>query len=1556
MLDPTDLPRRRTWPISPTGDEQFLVDSDEGTLLVRRGPSVQRDLRLHAALEADGVARPTGWGVDADGTAWIARPWIAGRPLGEALVDAPAERVTAWVDGLLEALEALHAAGWVHRDVKADNVIVGDDDRVTLIDLELSDDAPHRRGAGSPGHLAPELLAGQDATPASDLFALGAMLALTLGGGDPGRVTTHFPRDDFWRASGADPTRVPDALSTLVRSCVRRRPHDRPASAHAARRLLTGVERPTPALRVPFATGRRAWITTWTRDALATPGLHVLLVDDELEVPEVVRAMHASFVALGHPTSLLAPDDVLAPDADTLLGRVTLTRLDDDRDDAALVASALATAAHAVIVAPSSLGPALEAAPATTRAWPAVDVDALAEVLDEIGGHVHTATARALAQDVHARTGGVWRHVDALVARAEELGVAVRGERAWDLLLDAFPADAEELVAERLDAEAAELAAVTAWLGALPSPEDAASLLTIDVDDAAERLVRLRRLVAVDRLPRIGAAAATQLDDGHHARLAERCVEHLRADAKHDAADELEARAGNLTSETTDALLRRADAARLAGRLASARRVAAALVRRAAEPTDTARAAALIARLDMAQSSSQRVATQLSATWGGVDTMPPEILVVLALAAQQSGDRATVADAAERLVADSDATARAWGRLARAHAAFLGGDADACLQDLDDLDEAPRECRVAAANLRGVALARSDAPRTEATAALRRALDEARDAGDVAGEARAQLNLADLHRRDGDVRAEHARLVEASQAFARAGHVSGRAVALNNLGVLQRDLGDTIQARALLDEALALRRRASDRGGHVVSSISRMLATLDAGAVHDAIRDGRRAVDDAEAAGAAHHARFARTRLAWALALAGRIDEAREALAGGEEDTAAEAVARALLAHAGNRADEARTWSARAVERSRGGGRRAETLRAASLALTWTPDHGAARDLWAAAAELSPTHRAEAAWRLTRSTADVHDLEEWADAFARAGRNDLLRVVQLEIAARHDARGDVKRRRTALAAAAECIDALVDGLDEGERAATLARLDELAGARPTAADDGPLDLGWFVSCNRRMATETDLDGLLASIVDMALGVTGAQRGLIVLLDDAGEIDVHAARGLGGDDTAEHISRTLVRRAVEQGAPLVTTDALSDDRFAASASIPRFHLRSVLCVPLPASDEVRGALYVDDADATDMFDDADVAVLAALADQAALAVTQRRRAERIEGLTEALSRRVAEQEEELVRSRRMLRRTGRAAPVAGIVGESEAMQRVFHLIERLGPTDLPVLVTGPSGSGKDLVARALHTRSPRADQPLIVENVAAIPATLLESEFFGHARGAFTGADRARTGLFKEADGGTFVLDEIGEMPLELQAKLLRVLESGEYRPIGARATETTDARIVAATHRDLRERVAEGTFREDLFYRLNVAEIRVPSLTERVDDVPLLAEHGLARLNAKHGTSKRLAADVVEALAARDWPGQVRELFNEVARLYYLCGETLDDTSWIRAATPLANATSDTFDLATLERATIERALEACDGGKERAAQLLGISRAGLYAKLKRYAEADGGQ
>jgi two-component system response regulator AtoC len=335
---------------------------------------------------------------------------------------------------------------------------------------------------------------------------------------------------------------------------------------------------------------------------------------------------------------------------------------------------------------------------------------------------------------------------------------------------------------------------------------------------------------------------------------------------------------------------------------------------------------------------------------------------------------------------------------------------------------------------------------------------------------------------------------------------------------------------------------------------------------------------------------------------------------------------------------------------------------------------------------------------------------------------------------------------------------------------------------------------------------------------------------------------------------------------------------------------------------------------------------------------------------------------ARERERLRRANALLRRdVSRAVGDRPIVAASPPMIDLLEILERAAEYKATVLLTGESGTGKEVLARAIHAQSGRRAQAFVAVNCAAIPEALLESELFGHARGAFTGADRARRGLFVEADGGTLFLDEIGELPAPLQAKLLRVLQEEEVMPIGESKPRSIDVRVIAATSRDLEREVASGRFREDLFYRLDVFRVRVPPLRERREDVPLLVDHFIGRFRETLGKPVRtIADDALDRLVDHPWPGNVRELENVVERAMILADSdriTLADlpeaiVSPRRKATPQPAASGD-FSMRRARRRfeteLIRRALDATGGNRTRAARLLEISHRALLYKIKEY-------
>jgi DNA-binding NtrC family response regulator len=329
----------------------------------------------------------------------------------------------------------------------------------------------------------------------------------------------------------------------------------------------------------------------------------------------------------------------------------------------------------------------------------------------------------------------------------------------------------------------------------------------------------------------------------------------------------------------------------------------------------------------------------------------------------------------------------------------------------------------------------------------------------------------------------------------------------------------------------------------------------------------------------------------------------------------------------------------------------------------------------------------------------------------------------------------------------------------------------------------------------------------------------------------------------------------------------------------------------------------------------------------------------------------------------VQNRRL---TAEKAIGRAIIGDSPAMRRVLDAVNRVGPKDITVLVRGDTGTGKELIASLIHAESRRASRPLVRFNCAAIPAELAEAELFGHARGAFTGAAQARRGFFAEADGGTLVLDEVGELSAPVQAKLLRALQEGEIQPVGAGRVERVDVRVVACTNRDLSEEVQSHRFREDLYYRLAVVELVVPPLHEHREDIPALAAEFARRYAERFGMQNvRLAAELIEALQRADWPGNVRQLENAIARMVALGGGeeiglqafTVPSSRAIEpGAEPIPDGTLSLREqVEAVERSVIARTLASVAGNQSEAARKLGLSRGSLIDRLKKYGFAGSG-
>jgi Nif-specific regulatory protein len=434
---------------------------------------------------------------------------------------------------------------------------------------------------------------------------------------------------------------------------------------------------------------------------------------------------------------------------------------------------------------------------------------------------------------------------------------------------------------------------------------------------------------------------------------------------------------------------------------------------------------------------------------------------------------------------------------------------------------------------------------------------------------------------------------------------------------------------------------------------------------------------------------------------------------------------------------------------------------------------------------------------------------------------------------------------------------------------------------------------------------------------------------------------------GGDGESIPITRSVFKKVVAERAAVLAADARRD--VGETASLMAAQILSTIGVPLWFGDEIIGVLQVDNRAAKGLFKEADLDILAVLAQTTSQAFHHARLYQRLEFAEEH-----ARNEAEYLKERDKSQRFG------GIIGESAAMKRVFDQLKKVVDTRVTVLIEGETGTGKELVASAVHHWSKRADHLFVATNCAAMPENLLESELFGHKKGSFTGATDDKKGLFVIADGGTLFLDEVGEMPLSLQAKLLRVLQEGEVRPVGANQVKLVDVRIVAATNRDLEKEVQEGRFREDLYYRLKVFPLRIPPLRERREDIPLLAGHFLDRYISEFGREVGgFSQQAMELLQSYKWPGNVRELENEVQRLVI----QVDDGEFVQAEhiSHRIRQVENVLDRVRPEKGTLKEmveqvekwilleALREHDNNKTATAKTLGITREGLHKKLKNY-------
>jgi serine/threonine-protein kinase PknK len=868
------------------------------------------------------------------------------------------------------------------------------------------------------------------------------------------------------------------------------------------------------------------------------------------------------------------------------------------------------------------------------------------------------------------------------------------------------------------------------------------------------------------------------------------------------------------------------------------------------------------------------------------------------------------------------------------------------------------------------------------------AFERARVAAELASEAgllsSVQLNLAGVLKISGDL----AGAIKWYEAAADMGRRSGRRltvrVALLNLANTDLYLGRLARARVSIE---ALEEQRSQLPPALRAELLGRQAELGArsGQTEHAVRLYQACAAAYEALGRATdsaEARLegvlvaARTRASDVRELGSEVERARTDLGGAPAHRPLLLLADARVAWLGGDEEEARTRIDQALGAARDAAQREWVWRALEL-------------------------RAALKQAAGQSVAARHDREEALSVLEEIGARlpkDLREVYW----------NDPRRRQLRAAVSSEL------GRAEPEEVPPMLAVDlptarETQGSTLASATAGvseitttPLEhrLARILEINAELAGELDLDRLTVRVIDHAVQLLRAERGFVLLLQTDGSLSVHTSRSRAGDEPHAEFSRSIAKQVIAKREPMISLSAREDARLAGFASVHQMMLRAVACVPILApSGQAIGALYVETRHRAGAHFERELPTLRAFADQVAIAIEtarlineNRRRADELgaanrelEQAHERLRELLGDRTAQLKRARQKLRDARDTLfghfGYQGLVGTSQVMRRVYAFIDRVKDTDVPVLITGESGTGKEMVARAIHSASARAKGKFLGVNCGAIPENLLESELFGHVRGAFTGADRERKGLFRECAGGSVLLDEIGEMAHRMQAGMLRVLQDRRVRPVGGSEEDTVDVRLIFATNRDLEALVKAGKFREDLYYRIHVIVTQIPPLRERTEDIPQLVDHFLGRFAARYKRERKgVSRDALRLLTSYDWPGNVRQLEHVLLNAWVMseraelepddlilpCGlptAATDNRTKAAEAPPSSQRAprsapdsrstprrpSGKTQRRLSEREVILRALEEADWNRVKAAELSGIPRRTFYRRLREY-------
>ncbi|MFO7567135.1 MAG: sigma 54-interacting transcriptional regulator [Enhygromyxa sp.] len=1579
---------------------------------------------------------------DGQGGVWLVTGYVEGRPLGPGPV--PLEQALSEALGVAHALAAIHGLGTHHGDVSANNVIITPTRGVVLTDLgQLGS-----HGCGTPGFLAPEVLAGKGG-PSADRFGVGSLLCLRLLGQVPWRrpeallaLERAAVRRRLLALAEAAEVECPDSVLALLERLLDPEPEQRvadPTLLVARLRVLHRASAAGEALRT-----RAAWWLPlpngWSyvgsldelRDAvrsLESGRLRLLAVAGPLGsgrgriIEEIVASLQLArarrsgdgseqgIVARRSDPETLARDlggagewldawvgdGRTRPIASRAWGCVEApswpSRVHDSVELQAAVLQAGASLGDDALILPvePALGRALagqgsELRVIELRRWGLDEVRrCLLEVIDD---RPTDADLERWSAAIHEASGG-W---PAKVIRAIEAYARTGGDDPDRAAIErALIASNNEA---RLDPQTARRVLDRRW----GLPAELPPSLQGDGQPLASA-VAAARLALHDALATLARATLEQLrKEGRPVCLA------LALDA--DDADAIEVASLDPAAELSSDLfewLEQGGIVRVGPRL----RLAALreLIRRG----QTERALSLL----------ETIATT------GSPSPAEELEGVRAL--EQLGRASEALTALDRLLprAAGPDHARALGLRWRAlvdlgEAARARAEAEAWARELEASPRpAPSWRRAVAWLWGGLALLYAGG---EAQPWLERALDEcAGEHGPATQKTIASLRArvyqleANLAQLAGDGERARERYRAAAASFAEAGERLGQILVEGSLASLALESGEYQEAltrgRRALHGFLA-RAQVQTLPAACFNLIRALVAVgaVDEGRrLHALVRAMILAAASSGEPGELARARLRRAELeldaaevpgdpqvrdAWRRELAGRLIDCALALAevGASNEAADARLAAAAMLRVAGRSEAAARQLAAARELAGPSCGRAEAepelALALGLALETLAQARDAEELGEAVAALAelptPTELVALgqrllAWNYDRSLlVALHRCEVIGDPSSIPVARRLLRNLE-DIMTKAPPLDRRSLRQSLLSEAGEAapLRELVRELEVAEHEPPPSVEPKLASgptsagastptrAGPTSAGDNNREvarLQQLLRLFRRLARTDELEQLLEHIVEAMMDLTDAERGVVCV--GQGEERIEVAREFAAAGEGVSFSRSVIDRVLQGGEPVLSVDATSDDRFDGSRSISHLNLRSVLAVPLVFRGELLGAAYVDHRLRRGNFDATDLAHMEDFADLAALAVAQTRALAAVRSQAAELERQRAELAELLDRREAALvnlREEVRSGPerrfYRGMVGSSAAMQRVFRLVDRLADSEVPVVIYGESGTGKELVARAIHEAGGRADKPFVAENCGAIPETLLESVLFGHARGAFTGAQTARPGLFEAADGGTIFLDEIGETSPAMQTKLLRVLQEGEVRRIGETKPRKVSVRVIAASNRDLEAMVEAGSFRQDLFYRINVVKLEIPALRDRREDIPALIEHFLSRHRREGDPPLEISASALRKLTRYPWPGNVRELENEVQRWLALCEDRVmpDDLSPAIEGSLADIEDPDDLELRPrvdrLERELIARAMARTGGNQTQAAQLLGLSRYGLQKKLKRLEE-----